>query len=79
MATTYHPTARRSAYDRRILEGSIHRPLSDAQILRAPHTIAPWIDALRADWKAYPEQRREFAAMGERLQSLHVRAFGARY
>jgi hypothetical protein len=70
---------RRSAYDLRTLPGSIHRPLSDAQILRSPDTIAPWIDQLRRDWKAFPDQRAEFTAMGERLQKLHVSAFGVRH
>ncbi len=71
--------ARKSAYDRRVLEGSIHRPLSDAEILRNPAAIAPWIDQLRRDYRDWPAQRREFAAMGERLQKLHVKAFGKRH
>ena len=70
---------RRSAYDLRVLPGSIHRPLSDAQILKNPATIAPWIDQLRRDYREYPQQRAQFAAMGERLQKLHAAAFGARH
>ena len=71
--------ARKSAYDLRVLQGSIHRPLSDAEIIGSPATIAPWIDQLRRDYLAYPGQRGEFAAMGERLQKLHVKAFGRRH
>jgi len=70
---------RRSAYDLRILPGSIHRPQSDAQILKATWQIAPWIEQLRRDWKEHPAQRLELAEMGERLQKLHVKAFGARH
>lgn len=70
---------RHSAYDRRVLEGSIHRPLSDAEVLANPAAIAPWIDQLRRDWKQFPDQRQEFAAMGDRLQKLHVQAFGGRH
>ena len=65
--------------DRRILPGSIHRPPSDAQILRNPAGIGPWIEELRRLWGEYPAQRAEFREMGERLQGLHVRAFGRRF
>lgn len=71
--------ARKSAYDRRVLDGSIHRPLSDAEIMRNPAAIASWIDSLRRDYLTYPAQRAECAAMGERLQALHVKAFGSRH
>lgn len=71
--------ARSSAYDRRVLPGSIHRPLSDSEILRNPASIAPWIDQLRRDWLVFPDMRDECAAMGKRLQLLQVKAFGARH
>lgn len=79
--SAYKQTAksRYSAYDLRTLEGSIHRPLDDRQILKQPRNIAPWIDALRRDWREYRDQRDEFAAMGERLQLLHVKAYGVRH
>lgn len=59
--------------------GSIHRAPTDKTILAQPWTIAPWIDALRMDWREYPEQRRDFAVQGERLQRLHLQAFGRRH
>lgn len=59
--------------------GSIHRAPTDRQILAQPWTIAPWIDALRLDWRETPAMRADFAAMGERLQHLHVKAFGRKH
>lgn len=74
-------STRRSAYrlNLRVQPGSIHRPLSDREILANPAGIAVWIEQLRRDWKNIPAQRAGFEAMGERLQRLHIKAFGRRH